>query len=441
VTSDQMVNVNSAELWVSVAESADYGRTVADIRRVVGSYPGLRRTLLTYQQERLAAAETGPKAPLVVRVFGEDLRVLRAKAEEVRRTVAEVDGVVDSRVEAQVEEPTLQVQVDLAAAERHGIKPGDVRRAAATLLSGLLVGNLYEQQKVFDVVVWGTVSTRHNLASVGNLLIDTPAGRQVRLRDVASVRVAPYPTVIEHDDVSRSLDVTADIKGRSLGAVDREVESRIRALRYPLEYHAEVVGDVAARQGADRRILGLALGALVGIFLLLQAATASWRMATLLILLIPLGGVGGVLTASVAGGFMSAGALMGLLLVLGVVTRNCLVLVSRYQRRAEEGQPPGPDLVRRATLDTVVPVLLTALATAAALLPFVVFGNLAGEEILHPLAVVALGGLVTSTLVTLFVVPALYLRLTTGGKPSRPIPSLPQSRSPVDLEEAHHAQP
>ncbi|HLZ36899.1 MAG TPA: efflux RND transporter permease subunit, partial [Mycobacteriales bacterium] len=381
VTSDQVVNVNSGELWVSLARSADYGTTLAAIRRVLGGYPGVGHELMTYEKDQLAAAETGSTHPLVVRVFGHDLGVLRAKAQEVRRAISTVDGVVDPRVEVPVQEPTLQIEVNLAEAERHGIKPGDVRRAAATLLSGLLVGNLYEQQKVFDVVVWGAPATRASLASVPNLLIDTPSGGHVRLRDVASARIASSPTVIRHNDVSRSIDVTADVRDRSLGSVTHDVQSRVRALDFPLEHHAEVIDALAPQRSGNRRLLGLALAAVVGIFLLLQAATDSWLVATLLFLLVPLAAVGGVLTAPLAGGVMSAGALLCILLVLGVFLRNSLLLLAHYRARAEEGETHGRELVVAGTREMAVPLLVATVATAVAVLPFVVFGTLAGEEI------------------------------------------------------------
>ena len=429
VTSDQVVDVDSAELWLSIDPSADYASTVDRVRRVVNGYPGLSHDVTTYEQEQLALSHRGISRPLVVRVSGQDMPTLRAQAEKVRQSISTVDGVRDPRVEAQVEEPTLQVEVDLAAAERAGIRPGDVRRTAATLLSGLLVGNLYEQQKVFDVVVWGAPALRQNLSSVQDLMIDTPSGRHVRLSDVASVHMAPSPRVIRHQDVSRYVDVTADVDGRSLDSVRNQVRSRVHTLSYPLEYHAEVLGDAASPQGFDGRVLGLALAALVAAFLLLQALTGSWRTAALLFLLVPLGVTGGVLAAPLVGGIMSAGALAGLLLVLGVVTRNTILLVHDVQARAAERGTGGLDLVLDGTRDRLAPVLLTAGTLAVVMLPFIVFGGIAGEEILYPMAVVVLGGLVTATLLTLFVVPALFLRFLVSAPAEGPAP--PPQSSPV----------
>ncbi|HEY0537936.1 MAG TPA: efflux RND transporter permease subunit, partial [Actinoallomurus sp.] len=304
----------------------------------------------------------------------------------------------------------LQVQVDLAAAQRYGIRPGDVRRAAATLMSGLLAGNLYENQEVFDVVVWGTPAARQDVASVGSLPIDTPSGGHVPLRDVATVRVAKYPPAIKHEDVSRYVDVTAEVSGRGLGSVQRDTADRVQTLAFPLEHHAEVLDEPGRQHGAGWISL-LLLTVLIGMFLLLQASTGSWRIATMLLVLLPLAAVGGALGAGLTAGVVSAGALIGLLVGLGVMVRNGILQVDRYQSLAAEGGTDLRTVVVQGTRDRVVPVLLTAAVLAAAVLPFAILGNSAGVEILHPFAVVVLGGLVSSTVVSLFVLPASYLRL------------------------------
>jgi CzcA family heavy metal efflux pump len=432
ITSDQVVNVNSGELWVRVDPKADYGRTVHAIRSAVAGYPGLTHDLVTYPEQQMRALETGSGAPLVVRVFGQDADVLQRKAEEVRRAIAGVDGVVAPRVEARATEPTVEIKVDLGAAERHRIKPGDVRRAAATLLSGITVGNLFEEQKVFDVVVWGEPATRHSLTSIQDLQIDTPGGGHVRLGDVATVLVQPDPTVINHDDVSRYLDVSAGVSGRPLGAVTRDVDQRVRAIQFPFEHHAEVLGAAAARQADARWVLSVAVAAVVGILLLLQAAFGSWRLAALVLLCLPLALVGGVLAALAAGGQITwLGSWAGLFTVLAVAVRNIMVLVRRYQ--ALQGEEPGgldAGLLLRGAQERSGPIVLTALATGLSLLPLVFLGDVAGLEVLRPLAIVILGGLVTATVVSLLIVPFLYQRFA----PREPRPDL--SETPRALSRA-----
>src|SRR6266498_1231002 len=410
ITSDQVVNVNSGELWVGIDPKADYGRTVTAIRQAVAGYPGLTHDLITYPEQQLRQVRTGSDAPLVVRVFGRDMQVLRSKAEEVRQAIAGVDGVTAPHVDVQATEPTVKIEVNLGAAERHRIKPGDVRRAAATLLSGVTVGNLFEEQKVFDVVVWGAPPTRHSLTSIENLLVDTPVGGQVRLGDVASVRVEPNPTVINHDDVSRYVDVTAGIRGRSLGAVTHDVEQRLRGIQFPLEHHAEVLGAAAELQADKQWVLSVAVAAAIGILLLLQAAFGSWRLAAL---------VFGVLAALAFGGQITLlGSYAALFTLLAIAARNSILLVKRYQRlQQEDGEEFGAGLVLRGAQERLAPIALTALATGLPLLPFVFLGDVAGLEVVRPLAVVVLGGLVTTTVVSLLIVPFLYLRFAPRTQP------------------------
>jgi CzcA family heavy metal efflux pump len=410
-SSDQIVSVNSSELWISVDPSADYDRTVASIQEVVGGYPGLDGEVLTYPKKRIDAVLGDAGDGLTVRVYGQDLGVLRSKAEEVRQAIAGVDGTANQQVQRLVEEPTLEIEVDLAKAQQVGIKPGDVRRAAATMLSGIQVGNLFEEQKVFDVVVWGTPQVRNSLTSIRELMVDVPGGGQVQLGEVADVRVKPALSVIRHDNVSRSLDVTASVSGRSLGSVVSDVEAALGNVQFPLEYHAEVLGNATDEQAAQRRTLAIAAIAAVVIFLLLQAAFGSWRLATVTFLTLPMALVGGVLAVLATGGVLSLGALVGFVLVLGIAARNLVMLVSHFQHlERDDGEPFGPGLVMRGARERLSPILLTALATALVLAPLLVLGNVPGQEILQPMAVAVLGGLVTATLLNLFVAPALYLR-------------------------------
>jgi Cu/Ag efflux pump CusA len=323
-------------------------------------------------------------------------------------------------VQTQAEEPTLEVETNLAAAQRYGLNPGDVRRTATTLFSGLLVGNLYEDQKVFDVVVVGKPSLTSTPANLANVLIDAPSGNQVRLGDIATVRVVSSPAVIRHDATLRSVDVTAGVRGRDLDAVLNDIRNRVQGVPMPLEYHAEVLSGAAQQQTETLQTAGLAAGVAIVIFLLLQAALSSWRLAAVVFLTLPLAGAGSVLAASLVGGILTLGGLIGLFTVLAVALRNNLGLISSYQSLGPgDGGAPDLDAVLRATGERTRVVLLSAAATALVILPLLFFGGMAGAEILHPLAAVILGGLVTSTLLTLLVLPALYVRFATFGERDR----------------------
>jgi Cu/Ag efflux pump CusA len=311
----------------------------------------------------------------------------------------------------------MAIEVNLAKAQRYQIKPGDVRRAAASLLSGIDVGSLFEQQKVFDVVVRGTPAIHRSLTDVRNLLIDTPAGGHVRLGSIASVRIRPTLQDIQRESSSRRIDVTADVSGRSVAAVKHDVEQRLEHLRFPLEYHAEVIGDPTGTEASAGRLVLFGAFAAIGIFLLLQAAFGSWSLAALAFLSLPLALVGGELAALIAGGTVSLGAAAGFLCVLGLAARNAVVLITRCQRLQREGEEFGPALVERAGRERLVPVLTTASATTLAMLPLVILGARAGFEVVHPMAIVIVGGLVTCTLTGLFVLPALYLRFGAAERP------------------------
>ncbi len=414
VTSDQVSSVNAGAFWVTIKPEADYATAVRKVQEVVDGYPGIQHRVMNYAEQRIDHARPAAQGDITVRLYGTDLAALRNKSEEIRALLAGIPGVSSPTVDLPPMQPTIEIEVNLAAAQNYGLKPGDVRRSAAVLLSGLVAGSLFEDQKVFDVVVLGAESVRDNLTSVQNLLIDTPDGRRVPLKAVADVRLTAGPSVIEHDAVSRRVDVSGTVTGRSVEDVAADVRARLAGVDFPVEYHAVVLDGYAQQTSSHRATLALAAAAAIAVLLLLQAAFSSWRLAFLAILTLLLAPAGGVFAALLDGPF-SLGSLAGLFAVWTLATRNVILLISRGQRlRQADGAVFGPELVLQATRERFAPVVKTALVTAAAMLPMVVFGSVAGLEILHPLAVVVLGGLVTSTLLSLFVLPALYLHFGAG---------------------------
>jgi Cu/Ag efflux pump CusA len=413
---DEVVGVYFGENWISVDAKSDYDATLARVQHVVDGYPGIQRDVQTYLKERIREVLTGSSDAIVVRVFGDDLDVLQREAQEVLEAIEGVDGLVEAKVELHANVPQVEVKVDLAAAQRYGIKPGDARRAAATWIASEEVGDIYRGGKAYDVHVWSTPETRHSLASIGELPIDTPNGGQVPLNDVADVRIAPTPNVIERENISRRLDVSANVSGRDLGSVTHDVNERLEKVRFPLGYHAEVLGEFAERQAAQRTLLLFGGGGALAIFLLLQAAFGSWRLATLAFLTLPMALVGGALAAFAGGGVLSLGSLVGFFTVFGIAARNGILMINHFQHLEQhEGESFGPKLVLRGARERLSPILMTTLATGLAIVPLVAAGNIPGHEIEHPLAVVVLGGLFTSTLLNLFVMPPLYLRFAKRG--------------------------
>ena len=421
VGSDQLVNVNSAEMWITLNDGANYGQSRADIETVLRGYPGLRTHLRTYPDDRVAKLMADASSDLIVRVYGADLTVLQDKARQVRAMLSGVRGLAKPVMHPIPQQPTVDVRVDLAAAQRYGLRPGDVRRDATTLTSGLIVGSLYEQSKIFDVVVWGTPQVRGSLTELGNLLIDTPSGGQVPLKDVATLSVRPEPTAIIHNDVLRSVDVTAAVTGDP-SAVVSAVRSALAQVPMPYEYHAEVVGNVTTHRADDIRALAYGAVALVGVFLLMQACVASWRRAGLMLASLPLSIAGGVLTALLTGGIWSTASLVGLFAVMALAIRANILLGRRIQVTQASASEPSDTaewrtvrqrMIREVARERAVPVTQSALATAAILLPPAVAGSQAGLEFLHPLAVTMLGGLVSLIIVQVFLLPA-FLMMTAG---------------------------
>ncbi len=425
---DEPVGIDFGENWISVDPAADYDETVARVQEVVDGYPGLFRDVLTYLKERIREVLTGSSEAITIRIYGPDLKVLRERASEVNELLGSIPGVKENHVEFQEDIPQVQVEVDLAAAQRVGLKPGDVRRQAAWLIAGHEAGDIFQGGKAYDVQVWSTADTRRSLSDVQGLLIDTPLGGQVRLDEVADVSVVAVPNIIHHEDLSRSIDVGANVDGtRDLGSVVDELEDRMEEeIVWPLEYRAELLGEFAEREKAQRTLMIFAFGGALAVYLLLQASFKSWRLATLSFLTLPFALVGGVLAAYLGGGVVSLGSLVGFFTVLGIVARNGIMLISHYQHlEDEEDMPFGKELVLRGAQERLVPILMTVLTTGLALIPLIISGNIPGQEIEYPMAIVILGGLITATLLNLFVVPSLYLRFAKPrGGSGRRVPAL-----------------
>ena len=421
ITSDQVGDVSSGELWVTVAPDASYADTAAAVDRVIAGYAGLTSKVSTYPQERIDQIREEADSGFAVRVFGLDPAILRQKAAEVQTILEHTAGVANPHVDLPAEQPIAEVKVDLAAAQKAGVVPGDVRRAAAALLQGIEVGNLYEQQKVFSVIVKGAAATRSSLDSVRNLIIDTPNGGHARLGDVAQVTMVGNESVILHDDTSRRIDVKADIQGRPLGDIERDINAALQQMQFPISYHAEILTQYAQQQSNYQWLWLLAAVAAAGILVLLQTATGSWRLAAPLFLGLILALSGGVLAAQATGGVNALVALVAFTAVLGIAVRGALLLAGHVRGLRETNAPaPWQALVVRGSRDRLGPVLMSTVITALALVPLVLLGGVVGTEIILPLAVITWGGLLTTTFFTLFVVPAVLLRFEPQQAPSPP---------------------
>jgi CzcA family heavy metal efflux pump len=408
---EEVAGVNLGEIWISLAPGADYTATLDRIQQVTNGYPGLFREVQTYLDERIQEVLTGAKEPIIVRTYGEDLPTLRKTSDQVLALVQSVPGVVDAHRDISSDVPQVNVTVNLAKAERYGLKPGDVRRDAATLVAGEEVGDIFRAGKAYDVVVWSPDSVRHSFTDIENLPIDTPSGGRVKLGSVATVSLQPNPNAIDRQGDSRYLDVGAAVSGRDLGAVVNDINAKLAAVHLGRGYHVEMLGEYKERQAAQSRLLQSSLIAGIVVLLLLQASFRRWRLAVLAFVTLPMALVGGILAAWAGGGIISLGSLVGFFTVFGIAARNGILLINHWQHLEQhEGMKFGTELVIRGARERLSPILMTSLATGLALVPLVLLGERPGHEIEHPLAVVVLGGLATSTLLNLLVLPSLYLR-------------------------------
>jgi len=410
---DEVVGPNFTELWISLDGNVDYDNSVAQIEEAIAGYPGLTRDVLTYLSERIKEVLSGASASIVVRIKGPDLEKLRAKAHDVEKVIAEIPGVTNLKVEQQVLIPQIEVRFRPDVAEQFGLTPGQVRTAATAILRGMKVGEVYHDQKIFEVAVWGTSKTRADITSLQELLIDTPSGACVPLGDVADIRILPTPNSIVREGASRRIDVMCNVDNTTdLASVAKEVEKRVRVLAresFEDDYSPEFLGEYTAQQESRHRLILIGLAAFAGICVLLYTVFHSPRMIALILLSLPFAMIGGVTGAWLGGGTLSLGSIIGFITVLGVSVRNGIMLISHFRHLEDiEGMTFGPELIRQGAEERIAPIVMTISTAILGLLPIIFYGNIPGHEIEYPMAWVIIGGLGSSTILNLLLMPTLY---------------------------------
>jgi Cu/Ag efflux pump CusA len=410
ISADQVVGNSSAELWVSIKPDANFGETEQAVRDVVQGYPGITHNVLNYSQQTIGEMRSSLEAGFAVRVYGTEMPILREKAEEVRKALENVEGVKNPAINATATTPIVEVEVNLEAANKFGIKPGDARRAAAALMQGIVVGNLFEDQKVFEVVVRGAVDVRDDLTSIRELLLDAPNGGHVQLGQIADVRMVPNEVVIQHDDTSRRIDVVADVSGRPLADIQQDIEAAVKKIQFPLEYHAEIPAKYSQLRDADTLVLWLGVAALLGVLLLLQTAVRSWKLALAIFLSLPAALAGAAIAGWIGEASLSWMSMTAFAAVLAIASRNAALLTARVDELwLDSHQESRADVVMMAARERVAPILKSALITLLVLIPPCLLGGTLSQALMAPMLLIIAGGVVTTTLVGLFVLPLLTL--------------------------------
>jgi len=436
---EEIAGPEFSEQWITLAPNANISQTEQRVRAVAASFPGSYIDLTTYLHERINETITsGATEDIVVRILGPDFGRLQSLSQQVNQKLTGIPHLVDVHPQSQGFTPQIQETVNTAAAARYGLTPGYVRREAAAIFGTQELGEIWSGGVATGVSGYSVPSARANVSAFRNLLIDTPSGGLVPLEDVANVAVNGTPSDITRVNGSSKIDVLANVDGgASLSSATSAVNARLAQIKLPAGYHLQLLGEAAERQAAQHRLLELGIGAAIAILFLLQAAFQSVRLALLMFVTLPVALVGGILAAWLFIGDIDLGAMVGLFAVLGIAARNGILLISHFQHLEQiEGEAFGPELVLRGVRERLSPILMTALATALALAPLVILGSRPGQEIENPMAIVILGGLLTSMLMNLFVIPMLYVRFGrpgTGG-PSTIVPRPGQptrAREPV----------
>ena len=420
--------VEAAEIDVSYRLTAGRSKAefLAELRRDLSTVPGMNITIGQPIAHRIDHMLSGSRSNVAVKLFGDDLYALRNLGERVRRVMAEVPGVVDLATEPQVDVPLVEVDLDRAAIARHGLTVEEVAETVEAAFRGLVVSRVLEGRYAFDLTLRLGDPTATDWEAIRDLPVDTPSGAKLPLRALADVRPGTGPNQISREDVQRKFVVTCNVAGRDLAGVVEEISRRV-AERVPIGrgrfrgYHVEYGGQFESAEATARLLTLLGLAAVLGIGLLLQVAFGSTRDALLVMVNLPLALVGGVLGVYLSGGVVTVGSLIGFITVLGIATRNGIMLVSHVrQLRDHEGAADLRGAVERGALERLAPILMTALTTGLALVPLALAGDRPGNEIQAPLAIVVLCGLLSSTALNMLVLPTLYLRFGRAAAASSP---------------------
>ena len=404
---------NITELDVNLRESPRVRDDVIDdVRRHLEGITGFTFNIMQFISERIEETLTGTTATVVVKIFGPDLDVLQSKGTEVRNIMAGIPGVTDLTLEQQTGVPKLLIPFRRDAMAAHGLNSAEVAEAIQTAFFGSKVSDVFEQQKSFELVVRFDPAMTSNIDAIRATLIDTPVGGKIPLADLADIQIVNAPGTINRENAQRRVVVSSNVNG-TLSTVVQEIKKRIgEGIQLPPGYYIAYGGQYEAQTEAFREILLLGTAAVVGIFLLLFLAFRSLRQAILVMSNLPLALVGGVAAVLIASeGETSVASLVGFVTLLGIATRNGIMLMTHYNHlMIEEDMPFGRDLIVRGAMERLSPILMTALTAGLGLLPLALSAGRPGRELEQPMAVVIIGGLLTSTLLNMFVLPALYLK-------------------------------
>ncbi|RMH76109.1 MAG: efflux RND transporter permease subunit [Cyanobacteria bacterium J007] len=403
--------VSMAHVDVELSDLAleDRDASVKELREAFLKLPGVAPNIGGFISHRMDEVLSGVRSAIAVKIFGPDLIELRRIGEQVRDAIAPIAGVVDLQLEPQLPIRQIQIHYDRAAAANYGLKMADISQTVETALNGKVVAQVPENQQLIDIWVGLPESARNNLDAIRAIPIATPTGEMMSLGTVATVDYGMGANVVNREDVSRLIVVSANVADRDLGSVVGDIQATIRQnVALPNGYFIQYGGQFEAEQNATNNLVVYSILAAIAIAILMFFSVKSLPATIAITINLPLALVGGILSIIFTGGVISVASLIGFITLFGVAVRNGLLLVDNYNQKFAIGMSLK-EVIVRGSLDRVNAILMTALTSALGMLPLAI-ANGAGNEILQPLAVVVLGGLFTSTALTLLVIPALYAK-------------------------------
>ncbi|HEV8081229.1 MAG TPA: efflux RND transporter permease subunit [Chitinophagaceae bacterium] len=383
---------------------------LADIRTNLDILKGSSINIGQPISHRLDHLLSGVRAQVAIKIYGNDLNELRSNATQVSRIITEVPGVVDVQVEAQVMVPQLKIKINRDALKQYGLQAGKVAEDLEIFYNGKVVSQILEGQQSFDILIRSTDAERSDITNVGNTQIALPNGALIPLSQIATIEIENGISSIVHENTQRRIVVSSNVQGRDLGSAVKEMQATVaKELKLPQGYYLEYGGQFESQQSASRLILILSLFSFAGIYLVLFSHFKSNRIVLQIMLNIPLALIGSVITVMLTGGTFSIATMVGFITLTGIASRNGIMMISHYIHLVEhEGETFNDNMIVRGSLERMVPVLMTALVAALALIPLTLDASAPGKEILYPVATVILGGLISSTLLDMIVTPVVF---------------------------------
>jgi CzcA family heavy metal efflux pump len=401
------VNLGHLDVELSRKGLQDRESSIEKVRQEFAKLPGVASNIGGFISHRMDEVLSGVRSAIAIKIFGPNLEELRHIGAEVEAAVSNIEGLVDLQLEPQVPIKQVQIQFVRGAAARYGLTVGHLAEMVETALNGRVVSQVLKDQQLFDLLVWLKEGDRNNLETIRNLLIDTPNGQKIPLAQVARIEDGTGPNTINRENVSRLIVVSANVTGRDLGSVVAEIQTQVKqSVPLPPGYFIQYGGQFESEQRATQNLLVFGGLAIALIAILMYFAVKSIAAMLMIMINLPLALVGGIFSIAIGGGIISVASMVGFITLFGIATRNGLLLVDNYNNKFAQGMPIRK-VIFEGSIERLAAILMTALTSALGMIPLIL-GSGAGKEILQPLAIVVLGGLFTSTALTLLVLPALY---------------------------------